>query len=47
MTAISLEEFAKQLELQLEDPEERFLTSGVDWLQYSALLYRLPIWKEP
>ena len=40
MTSILLKEFAN-LELAIDDPEERFIISGVSWLQYDALLDQL------
>ncbi len=41
MTSILLKEFANQLELETDDPEERFIISGVSWQQYEALLVKL------
>jgi Uma2 family endonuclease len=40
MTSTLLREFAN-LELVTNDPEERFITSGVSWEQYEALLHQL------
>lgn len=40
MTSTLLKEFAN-LELAIDDPEERFITSGVSWQQYEALLFQL------
>jgi Uma2 family endonuclease len=41
MTPSLLREFANQLELAIDDPEERFIISGVSWQQYEALLEQL------
>lgn len=41
MTSISLKDLAEELSLQADDPEERFISSGVSWAQYEALLEKL------
>jgi Uma2 family endonuclease len=41
MTPTLLREFTNQLELAIDDPEERFIISGVSWQQYEALLAQL------
>jgi Uma2 family endonuclease len=41
MTPILLAEFANQLDLAIDDPEERFIIGGVSWEQYEALLNQL------
>uniref|UniRef100_A0A832M2Q7 Uma2 family endonuclease n=1 Tax=Oscillatoriales cyanobacterium SpSt-402 TaxID=2282168 RepID=A0A832M2Q7_9CYAN len=41
MTSFLIKEMAEALHLQAIDPEERFMTSGVSWQQYEALLNRL------
>ena len=41
MTAIVLKDAAFEVELGAEDPEEKFLTTGVSWQQYESLLARL------
>lgn len=41
MTPNSLLEFAQQLALQGDDPEERFISSGIGWQHYEALLAKL------
>ncbi|HEY9710134.1 MAG TPA: Uma2 family endonuclease [Oculatellaceae cyanobacterium] len=41
MTSTLLREFANQLEFAIDDPEERFITNGVSWQQYEALLTKL------
>ncbi len=38
MTSILLKDLADELELVTDDPEERFITSGVSWQKYEALL---------
>lgn len=38
---MSLLTFAKQLEFKIDDPEQRFITSGVSWQQYEVLLAEL------
>lgn len=38
MTSIVLKDFAEEIELVSDDPEERFITTGVSWQQYEALL---------
>jgi len=40
MTSILLKDFA-DIKLLADDPEERFITSGVSWEQYEALLAKL------
>ena len=40
MTSILLKDFA-DIKLVADDPEERFITSGVSWEQYEALLAKL------
>lgn len=41
MTSIVLKDLADTLNLQADDPEERFISSGVSWQQYEALLAKL------
>lgn len=41
MTSIALKDLAEELSLQSDDPEERFISSGVSWAQYEALLEKL------
>lgn len=41
MTSILLQDMAVASALGAEDPEERFITSGVDWSQYDRLLSTL------
>lgn len=41
MTAIVLEDIHALLDLQAEDPEERYMLSGVSWQQYEELLEKL------
>lgn len=41
MTSIALKDLAEELSLQADDPEERFISSGVSWAQYEALLEKL------
>lgn len=41
MTSILLKGIADELELVTDDPEERFITSGVSWQQYEELLEKL------
>ena len=41
MTSMLLHDKAVALALGAEDPEERFLTTGVDWQQYESLLAQL------
>ncbi len=41
MTSIALKDLAEELSLQADDPEERFISSGVSWEQYEALLEKL------
>lgn len=41
MTSIALKDLAEELSLQSDDPEERFISSGVSWAQYEALLKKL------
>lgn len=38
MTSFVLRDLAEELNFQADDPEERFLSSGVSWQQYEALL---------
>jgi len=41
MTSFLLKDIADELELVTNDPEERFITSGVSWQQYEELLEKL------
>lgn len=41
MTSIVLKDLAEELNLQADDPEERFISSGVSWQQYETLLEKL------
>lgn len=41
MTSILLQDMAVASALGAEDPEKRFITSGVDWSQYDRLLSTL------
>lgn len=41
MTSIVLKDVAADIELITDDPEERFMTTGVSWEQYEYLLAQL------
>ena len=41
MTSVLLQDTAVAVALGAEDPEERFITTGVDWKQYEGLLAKL------
>lgn len=41
MTSILLKDIINEFEFQTDDPEERFITTGVSWEQYKALLEKL------
>lgn len=41
MTSILLQDFVNKLELKTQDPEERFITTGINWQQYEKLLEAL------
>ncbi|WP_414581869.1 Uma2 family endonuclease [Scytonema sp. PCC 10023] len=41
MTSTLLKDLAEELDLVTDDPEERFITTGVSWEQYEELLNRL------
>jgi len=41
MTTIVLKDGAMELEFVADDPEEKFLTTGVSWNQYEDLLTKL------
>jgi Uma2 family endonuclease len=41
MSAIVLKDIPFEIDLQVDDPEERFITTGVGWQQYENLLEQL------
>jgi hypothetical protein len=41
MSAIVLKDIPFEIDLQVDDPEERFITTGVGWQQYENLLEKL------
>ncbi|AFY79462.1 hypothetical protein Ple7327_4351 [Pleurocapsa sp. PCC 7327] len=41
MTSILLKDIVDEFESQIDDPEEKFITTGVSWEQYEKLLDRL------
>ena len=41
MTSIVLKDVAAEIDLSADDPEERFLSTGVSWRQYEHLLQQL------
>lgn len=41
MISLGLRELTKDVQRQADDPEERFISSGVSWAQYDALLKKL------
>jgi Uma2 family endonuclease len=41
MSAIASQDWTDILPLETDDPEERYITTGVDWTQYETLLDRL------